>query len=133
AKDREIGFKIFFNNKLLNDLNMKFIINSDKNLIYRMLSNIIKNAIEASPMNCDVTIDIHTEEIFKIEIHNYGAIPKEIRPYFFDKYISSNKFGGTGLGAYSSKLIANMLKIDLSFESSDENGTTIFIDLSEIL
>ena len=98
-----------------------------------MLSNLVKNAVEASPKNRTVSIKVYNEDKFVIIIHNFGAIPKEIRLHFFEKYITSKKYGGNGLGTYSSKLIADLLKIKLSFDTDEKKGTFIKVDFGEVL
>ena len=94
-----------------------------------MLSNIIKNAVEASPTGEEVEVAMISEESAIIGIHNAGAVPIDIRETFFDKYTTSGKPGGTGLGTYSGKLIAQTLGGNIKLETSDEAGTTITIVL----
>ena len=71
-------------------------------LTYSLMANIIKNALEASPNGNTVTIDIKKpEDNTIITIHNHGVVPEEIRDRFFDKYVTTGKKEGTGLGTYS--------------------------------
>jgi len=95
-----------------------------------MLSNLIKNAMEASPAGGDVTVTVRGESgrVF-IDIHNLGAIPEEIRPHFFKPYVSSGKQGGTGLGAHSALLIARAHDGDITFTTGDAEGTHIVVAL----
>ncbi|MEO5378677.1 MAG: hybrid sensor histidine kinase/response regulator [Magnetococcus sp. DMHC-6] len=106
-----------------------FIVLGEKLLCFSMLSNLIKNAIEASPEGCLITVDLNRSDMGHIAIHNMGTIPEEIRQCFFDKYITSGKKYGTGLGTYSAKLITDTLKGQISFQSSKENGTTLLVNL----
>jgi two-component system sensor histidine kinase/response regulator len=64
-----------------------------------------------------------------IRIHNTGSVPVDIRETFFEKYSTSGKPGGTGLGTYSARLIAETLGGDIKLETSDETGTSITIEL----
>jgi two-component system sensor histidine kinase/response regulator len=50
---------------------------------------------------------------------------------FFEKYTTSGKKGGTGLGTYSAKLIAETQGGRISMDSSEEKGTTIKITFSK--
>ena len=43
-----------------------------------------------------------------VMIDNPGEVPVELRERFFDKYASSEKIGGTGLGTYSIRLMAEV-------------------------
>jgi len=94
-----------------------------------MFANLIKNAIEASPINEKITICIEENEHVIIQIHNKGVVPEEIRDKFFEKYITWGKTSGTGLGTYSAKLIAEIQEGKISLRSTETEGTTIKIQL----
>jgi signal transduction histidine kinase len=94
-----------------------------------MLSNLIANAIEASPPAKIVTIDLHKNRESIIAIHNAGSIPIEIRHRFFEKYATAGKPTGTGLGAYSALLMAKAHGGTIDMETSDEDGTRLRVHL----
>jgi two-component system sensor histidine kinase/response regulator len=98
-------------------------------LCYSMLSNLIKNAVEASPKKGKVKVEIINADVITVAIHNQSAIPEEIRNHFFDKYATSGKQGGTGLGTYSAQLMAKAQGGGIAFETSDTDGTTISVTL----
>ena len=105
-------------------------ITSEELLIYSLLSNLVKNAIEASPERSEVVFSMNTEAHrgqIEINIQNQGAVPEEIRDNFFDKYVTFGKSGGSGLGTYSAKLITETLGGCISFITSKEEGTTLRI------
>ncbi|MFW5501517.1 MULTISPECIES: GAF domain-containing protein [unclassified Maridesulfovibrio] len=107
-----------------------FNIRCDEFLTYSLLSNILKNAVEASPENEDIIFDIRViDGNVVIRIHNMGAVPGSIRDTFFEKYVTADKSDGTGLGTYSAKLIAETMGGSISYESSTEKGTSIMINL----
>jgi len=106
-----------------------FVIWGEELLCYSMLSNLIKNALEASPESGKVTISMESEEDYYIEIHNMGEVSKEIREEFFEKYTTCGKSRGTGLGTYSAKLITETHNGHLSMKTSKHEGTTITIIL----
>jgi two-component system, sensor histidine kinase and response regulator len=54
-------------------------------------------------------------------------MPEQIRDTFFDKYATAGEPGGTGLGTYSARLIAETLGGEISLDMSDEVGTAIHI------
>ncbi|MFO7595741.1 MAG: PAS domain-containing sensor histidine kinase [Desulfocurvibacter africanus] len=101
-------------------------VNGDKDLLTAMFTNLIKNAIEASPANKIVTITIRYGIGLTIDIHNYGTIPEVVRNKFFERYITSKQWG-TGLGTYSALLIARTHGGDIQFTTSEENGTHIIV------
>jgi PAS domain S-box-containing protein len=94
-------------------------------LCYSIAANLLKNALEASPERCKVTISITTGEDILLNIHNQGAVPAAIRTNFFEKYSTAEKAGGTGLGTYSARLMARIQKGDLLMHTSEEKGTTL--------
>ncbi|MGZ0657407.1 PAS domain-containing sensor histidine kinase [Coraliomargarita sp. W4R72] len=105
---------------------------TDPLLFKRLVGNLLKNAVEASPDNCAVTVSVSLQSGQRtILIHNYGAIPVAARKRFFGKFNTVGKYKGTGLGAYGSKLIADALGYDLSFTTDEEAGTTLSILMSD--
>ncbi|KUG28491.1 hypothetical protein ASZ90_001638 [hydrocarbon metagenome] len=81
------------------------VIRGEELLCYSILSNLVKNAVEASPPGQEVTVSLGREgEEAVVGITNAGEVPEEIRERFFQKYVTSGKRDGTGLGAYSAML-----------------------------
>ena len=105
----------------------QFIISDDRLLAYSMLSNLIKNAVEASPERKEIVIAMEDGESPSVSIRNHGTVPVEIRDTFFDKYATAGKSGGTGLGTYSARLIAETLGGNIKLDTSDDTRTTIRI------
>ncbi|WP_320172076.1 ATP-binding protein [Maridesulfovibrio sp.] len=111
------------------DCDLTFHINSDESLLYSLLSNLLKNAVEASPSGETVVVDISRRADSSVmRIHNMGAVPEDIRENFFDKYVTAGKSGGTGLGTYSARLVAETIGGRISFESSEELGTSVSVE-----
>lgn len=104
------------------------LIQGEELLCYSMLANLIKNAIEASPPENRIAIDFETRPHAMVQIHNQGVVPQAIRGCFFDKFISYDKPGGTGLGNYSARLITETLQGTISFTTSTDEGTTVRIE-----
>ncbi len=103
----------------------RFFVRGEETLCHSTLTNLIKNAVEASPDE-PVTISLRDNDdtIAVIEIHNHGVVPSEIRDRFFEKYVTSGKMAGTGLGTYSAKLMTHAQKGSIHLETSDEKKTT---------
>jgi len=108
-----------------------FVVKGEKLLIYSMLSNLFKNAVEASPKKENVTFQMKHGEGGAVSIHNQGVVPEEIRDTFFEKYATAGKSGGTGLGTYSARLIAETIGGQILLDTSEEKGTTIHINFPE--
>lgn len=98
-------------------------------LLYSMFGNLIQNAMEASDNGQEVTVAIEKAmDWVVIRIHNHGAVPENIREHLFEKYVTA-KPGGTGLGAYSARRMAETMQGDIRLSTSDAAGTTITVRL----
>ncbi|OON60430.1 hypothetical protein B0920_15700 [Massilia sp. KIM] len=78
-------------------------------LCYSLFNNVFKNAVEASPEGGAVRVYIAPGYgNLHVMIDNPGEVPAGMRERFFDKYATADKVGGTGLGTYSIKLMAEV-------------------------
>ena len=100
------------------------LIIGEELLLYSLLSNLLTNAVEASPKGGRVNLSVVTGDELSIEVHNPGAVPAPIRDRFFDKYVSHGKTKGTGLGTYSARLMAETMGGILTMSTSDETDET---------
>ncbi len=121
---KHLRFTLLFNNQHVAENDTLFIY-GEENLLYMLFSNLIKNAIEASPPDEEIIIKMFDSNPVAISIQNKGAVPVEIRNRFFDKHITKGKPGGTGLGTYSAKLITINLMGQIDMTTSEKEGTTI--------
>jgi PAS domain S-box-containing protein len=105
--------------------NETFTVMAEEMLSYSMLANLVKNAVEASPQGERIVIDMDaTGEHHTVAITNKGVVPAAIRERFFEKYVTQGKKSGTGLGTYSSRLIAETHGGSIAMDTSDLAGTT---------
>lgn len=110
----------------------KFIVKAEDLLIYLMMANLIKNALEATPKTEKISVTLSRKETQAVIcIHNQGSVPGEIKPVFFEKYTTSGKAKGSGIGTYSARLIARTLGGSIHMDSSEEQGTRISILLPD--
>lgn len=106
----------------------------DAMLCYSLFHNLIQNACEAAPDKSKIHITMHDEYPLRIMIQNKGVIPEAIRAHFFEKFITHGKPDGTGLGAYSAKLLTEAQHGKIDCEVSDEhNQTQINVYLPRLL
>jgi signal transduction histidine kinase len=89
----------------------------------------IKNALEATPAGGTVRLEVRPEDgAREIAVHNPGAMPREAQLQIFQRSFST-KGRGRGLGTYSMKLLSGYLDAELSFSSSEQEGTTFRLRL----
>jgi two-component system, NtrC family, nitrogen regulation sensor histidine kinase NtrY len=109
------------------------LIQSDKLQINRLLTNLIKNAVEAGEGNqsiMEVNIQVQKENttiLLTIEDHA-GGIPERLAHQLFKPNFTT-KTSGTGLGLAICKGIVEKAKGHIWFETIDGKGTTFFIRL----
>ncbi|MBF0482653.1 MAG: response regulator [Desulfovibrionaceae bacterium] len=94
-------------------------------LLRRALQNLLTNALEASPRGEKVVVDVSSGPDCRIEIRNRGAVARDIRDRFFDKFVTKGKKKGTGLGAYSAKLMIEAQGGAVAMSASDEDNETV--------
>ncbi len=106
-----------------------YTVQGEELLLFSMLANLIKNAVEATPPENPISVFLYDNEGIKICIHNEGAVPDSVKKSFFEKYSTAGKDAGTGLGTYSASLIAQAHNGNISMKSSPQKGTTVTINL----
>lgn len=102
----------------------------DAALTYSLFQNLVKNACEAAPADTRVSVALHDENPLRVAISNLGVVPQAMRDCFFDKFATSGKQGGSGIGTYSARLLARAQRGDIVMTTSDaDNMTTITVTL----
>ncbi|HEY9123489.1 MAG TPA: ATP-binding protein [Bacteroidales bacterium] len=107
-----------------------FMVFSDRTLLNRIITNLLKNAMEAAYPNEVIKISVYQEDSkAKIEVCNKRLIPQDnIRRIFHRSF--STKGENRGLGTYSVKLLAEKyLKGKVSVVSTEETGTIFTLEL----
>jgi two-component system sensor histidine kinase/response regulator len=101
------------------------LIQGEQLLLYSMLHNLLKNAAEASNAGDRISCELLLSDTVEIRLHNPARVPVAIEARFFEKFVSHGKVGGTGLGTYSAKLIAEAHSGTATMQTSDETGTVV--------
>lgn len=112
-------------------------VDGEKLYLDNLFANLLRNAIEASPEGSTVYLSIQPAgsgisgkpESHQVVIHNESSVPEEIRDRLFDRYVTSGKPGGSGIGTYVARLIARVHGGDVSFDTSEEAGTSFYVVL----
>lgn len=106
-------------------------VSTDKDLILRVLVNMVKNAFEAISTGETVTLSFAGDrEGGCFEVHNPGVIPEDVATHIFKRSFTTKSERGHGLGTYSMKLLGeNYLGGRVSFDTDPLTGTVFRIVL----
>ena len=101
-------------------------ITTDHALVVRILVNMIKNALEATQENGQVSLSVEQiSHSVSFVVWNEGLIPKNIQKRIFQRNFSTREETGRGLGAYSMKYFGEqILGGCVDFTSSKSASTT---------
>lgn len=105
-------------------------IKTDIVLLKRILTNMLKNALEASNIDELVKIGCYLKRNHLcFFVHNVSAIPDDVQLQIFQRSFSTKGYD-RGLGTYSMKLLGERyLKGKVHFISNEIDGTTFNFDL----
>ena len=122
--------------KINTELDPLYPIQVDVNLIHRVFSNIIGNAIKYAGQKKAVNIKTYDDEQWVyIEISDNGkGIPEDEIDHIFEKFYrvkndESHKIKGSGLGLYLVKYFIELHHGQITVESVIEQGTKFLIKL----
>ncbi|HWR04871.1 MAG TPA: PAS domain S-box protein [Humidesulfovibrio sp.] len=107
----------------------RFIVWGEERLCHPMLVNLVQNALDASPPGERVEVELLQGECSRITIRNRGEVPVNIRDCFFEKYATSGKTGGTGLGTYSAQLFAEAQNGWVELNTDEPGFTSVIVRL----
>lgn len=120
------------NKQILLDTTSESIdFSTDAAILKRILSNMLKNALEASEQQESVIVGAchYEENKIKLYVRNNAYIPYTIQKSIFSRSFST-KGEGRGVGTYSIKLLGEQyLKGTVGFSSTKEKGTEFYIIL----
>lgn len=100
-------------------------VRGDEQLCQSLLDNLLKNALEAAPKDSEIRVLVLGEPVPQVRIRNLGEVPLDIRERFFEKYATSGKRMGTGLGTYSAQMVAKAHGGQVLLDTSIPGETTV--------
>lgn len=106
-------------------------LRTDGRLLSRVLGNMLKNALEATPTGGTVTVRCRKQAgQVAFSVHNPGVMPPEVQMQVFQRSFSTKGEPGRGIGTHSMKLLGERyLRGQVSFTSRDPEGTTFTLTL----
>jgi signal transduction histidine kinase len=109
-------------------------LRTDKGILLRVLENLLKNAVEASPRGGTVTLGHESRGAgVRFFVSNESVMPAEVQGQVFQRFFST-KGPGRGLGTYGVRLLTeNCLRGEVDFSSEPGQGTVFHVQLPETL
>ena len=103
------------------------VLETDRGLLSRVIVNMVRNALEATPAGGAVRVGCDREAGgVRFAVHNARAMPRDVALQVFRRSFST-KGKGRGLGTYSMRLIGERyLKGRVFFTSDAAEGTAFF-------
>ena len=104
---------------------------TDRQLLHRVLGNMLKNALEATSPGGTVTLScIDSGDTVTFTVNNPEVMPKEVQLQVFQRSFSTKGEAGRGIGTYSMKLFGERyLGGRVDFVSRSSEGTTFRLAL----
>lgn len=115
---------------IMTDNTSEIIFETDSSILQRVIINLLKNALEATPGGGTVMIGAEDlGDMIRFRVKNELLIPKDIQYQLFQRSFSTKGIG-RGLGTYSIRLLTeNYLRGQVSFISNEAERTIFMIDL----
>ena len=115
------------------------ILEADRNLVGRILGNLLSNAFKHTPAGGRITVEARTEGgdiVFSVADTGEG-IPEDLLPYIFDKFVAGDSDGhrrstyDSGLGLTFCRLAVECHGGRIGVKSRPGEGTTVTVTLPQ--
>ena len=112
-----------------------FYANIDPDHFREVVSNLIENAIKYTPSGEVVVNVTGDDKQISVSVKDNGiGIPAEDIPHLFQKFYrvdnsDTREIGGTGLGLYLSRRLAEAMSGNLRVESKYKEGSTFYLEI----
>ena len=112
-----------------------FYANIDPDHFREVVSNLIENAIKYTPSGEVVVNATGDDKQISVSVKDSGiGIPAEDIPHLFQKFYrvdnsDTREIGGTGLGLYLSRRLAEAMSGNLRVESKYKEGSTFYLEI----
>ncbi len=110
---------------------------SSRGKMWRVISNLIANAIKFSPEGATVTVQmVRVDDTARISVHDNGiGIPDNLKDKIFELFTEAKRTGTSGeqpfgMGLSISRKIVEAHGGKIWFESDRDRGTTFFVEFS---
>jgi signal transduction histidine kinase len=109
------------------------VVSTDPFLLARILTNMLKNAFEATPPGGEVRLAAReVDGAVRFEVHNPGAIPAAVVPRIFQRHFTTKAGPGHGEGTWSMRTLGEqLLHGTVGFDTDRVAGTTFWFRLPQ--
>jgi signal transduction histidine kinase len=115
-----------------NRVGLGTLIRADRDQLYRVISNLLRNAAEAGSDNVAVSVvqSAHAGGSLAIDIEDDGpGLPDAVRRSLFRPFTTGGRTGGTGLGLAIARDLLRAHGGDIELRASSDAGTTFRLAL----
>lgn len=114
-----------------NDIGNGLTVDADRGQIFRVLTNLGRNAVDAMPDGGEIRVQARNGDgRVDILVSDTGpGLPEKAREHLFEPFTGSARKGGTGLGLAIARELACGHGGDLVLVKSDAEGTTFRLEL----
>lgn len=126
AREKEVRIRLEFVREGDEDV----LASGERLLTHTLCHNLLRNAVEASPRGGVITLAFEGDARWaSVRVRNAGEVPAGIRDTFFEKFVTAGKLGGTGLGTYSARLMAETQRGRIELDTTEAGHTTLTVIL----
>jgi signal transduction histidine kinase len=104
-------------------------VEADRDQLYRVFANLIRNAVEAGAATVTVSAEIGDGQLAIAVTDDGPGLPPRARENIFQPFSGTVKQGGTGLGLAIARDLVRAHGGDIQLQRSDAEGTRFRIDL----
>jgi signal transduction histidine kinase len=115
------------------------VVETDEAKLHQILSNLVENALKYSPPDTRVTIKaVHVDGGIEVSVHDEGpGIPAEEQARVFDRFYQvdsspTRKVGGTGLGLYICRKMAEAIGGRVWLRRSNASGSVFCVFVPDV-
>jgi signal transduction histidine kinase len=116
--------------QVLNEVPGSLVLALDRAQIYRVLANLMRNAVEAGAKIIRLSTETRNG-VTRMRVADDGpGLPLRVQDELFKPFTTSGKYGGTGLGLAIARDLIRAHGGELAMESTGPRGTVFVMDLT---
>jgi signal transduction histidine kinase len=117
--------------RLVNDVPATMMVEVDRDQMFRVVLNLVRNALEAGAHR--VVVDAERGDTIQVTVADDGpGLPPKARDNLFRPFAGSARPGGTGLGLAIAREIMRAHGGDIALAASTARGTTFCLTLPDV-